>query len=175
MHRHPSLRYVCRLGSPWRGGKGAGPAWRAQHPVCRFSPAARQHSAAGDEPAARRVDSLHRSPQGAVRAALRVCESPRPRQLRLRAGLGSGGARARRWNHSLCPAGAGRRGAQALAVREAEAALAGKPANRASYQAAAELAVAGARTYEHNAFKVAMGKETIVRTFMLAARNGEQA
>jgi xanthine dehydrogenase YagS FAD-binding subunit len=58
---------------------------------------------------------------------------------------------------------------------QAEAALVGKPANRASYQAAAEQALAGAKTYEHNAFKVVLAKETIVRAFTLAAHTGEQA
>ncbi len=58
---------------------------------------------------------------------------------------------------------------------QAEALLVGKPANRASYQAAAEQALAGAKTYEHNAFKVVLAKETIVRAFTLAAHTGEQA
>jgi xanthine dehydrogenase YagS FAD-binding subunit len=58
---------------------------------------------------------------------------------------------------------------------QAEAALKGKPANHASYQAAAEQALAGAKTYEHNAFKIALAKETIVRAFTLAAHKGEQA
>lgn len=58
---------------------------------------------------------------------------------------------------------------------QAEAALVGKPANRASYQAAAEQALAGAKTYEHNAFKLVLAKETIVRAFTLAAHTGEQA
>jgi xanthine dehydrogenase YagS FAD-binding subunit len=56
----------------------------------------------------------------------------------------------------------------------AEAALAGKPANQATYRAAAELALAGAKTYQHNGFKVALAKETIVRAFTLAA-HGDQA
>jgi xanthine dehydrogenase YagS FAD-binding subunit len=58
---------------------------------------------------------------------------------------------------------------------QAEAVLAGKPAARASYQAAAELALAGAKTYQDNAFKVALAKETIVRAFTLAQEKGEQA
>jgi xanthine dehydrogenase YagS FAD-binding subunit len=58
---------------------------------------------------------------------------------------------------------------------KAEAVLAGKPANQASYRAAAEQALAGAHTYEHNAFKLVLAKETIVRAFTLAAHNGEQA
>ncbi len=58
---------------------------------------------------------------------------------------------------------------------KAEAMMTGKPATEATYRAAANEAVAGAKTYEHNAFKVEMAKETIVRAFMIAARNGEQA
>jgi len=57
---------------------------------------------------------------------------------------------------------------------EAEALLVGKPANRMSYQAAAERALTGAKTYEHNAFKVEMAKETILRAFTLAQENGSQ-
>ncbi len=60
-------------------------------------------------------------------------------------------------------------------AEKAEAALAGKRATHANYQAAAEAALAGAKTYEHNAFKVAMAKETIVRAFTVAAGNGETA
>jgi xanthine dehydrogenase YagS FAD-binding subunit len=57
----------------------------------------------------------------------------------------------------------------------AEAALQGKPANEESYRAAATTAMAGAKTYEHNAFKVAMAKEAIVRAFVQAAQNGANA
>ena len=55
----------------------------------------------------------------------------------------------------------------------AEKSLAGKPATAESYQAAAELAVAGAQTFEYNAFKVPMAKQAIVRALQIAA--GEQA
>lgn len=58
---------------------------------------------------------------------------------------------------------------------KAEALLVGKPPNEESYRAAATEALAGAKTYEHNAFKVAMAKDTIVRAFTLAARNGEKS
>jgi xanthine dehydrogenase YagS FAD-binding subunit len=57
----------------------------------------------------------------------------------------------------------------------AEKALAGKPASDASYRAAADLILAGAKTYQHNAFKVQMAKETIVRAFSRAAHNGDAA
>ncbi len=57
---------------------------------------------------------------------------------------------------------------------EAEQALTGKPATEANYRQAAELALAGAKTYEHNAFKVPMAKQAIVRALTLAQR-GDQA
>jgi xanthine dehydrogenase YagS FAD-binding subunit len=57
----------------------------------------------------------------------------------------------------------------------AEAMLAGKPAGKETYMAAADEILSGAKTYEHNAFKVVMAKETIVRAFELAARNGVHA
>ena len=58
-------------------------------------------------------------------------------------------------------------------AEEAERSLVGKPANAESYRAAAELALAGAKTYQYNAFKVPMAKQAIVRGLTMAA--GEQA
>lgn len=55
-------------------------------------------------------------------------------------------------------------------AREAEAALAGKRLDEASAGAAAEIAFAGARPREHNAYKVPLGKATLVRA-LLAARD----
>ena len=54
-------------------------------------------------------------------------------------------------------------------VPEAEQALTGKPAQRASFQRAAELALAGARPQKDNAFKVELGKRTVVRALSLAS------
>ncbi len=54
-------------------------------------------------------------------------------------------------------------------AHEAEALLQGKPANEASFKQAAEVAFASAKTYEHNAFKVPMGKNAIVRGLSIAA------
>ena len=48
--------------------------------------------------------------------------------------------------------------------REAENALKGRPPVRATYQAAAEAALADARPRRHNAFKVDFAKATLVRT-----------
>ena len=52
---------------------------------------------------------------------------------------------------------------------EAEQALVGKPAQRASFQRAADLLLAGARTQKDNAFKVELGKRTVVRALSLAS------
>jgi xanthine dehydrogenase YagS FAD-binding subunit len=58
---------------------------------------------------------------------------------------------------------------------KAEALLVGKPAGEPAYQAAANEILAGAKTYQHNAFKVAMAKATIVRAFSIAAAGGAQS
>jgi xanthine dehydrogenase YagS FAD-binding subunit len=58
---------------------------------------------------------------------------------------------------------------------KAEALLVGKPAGEPAYQAAANEILAGAKTYQHNAFKVAMAKATIVRAFSIAAAGGVQS
>lgn len=60
-------------------------------------------------------------------------------------------------------------------VERVEAAMAGKPANEATYRAAAEQVLAEAKTYQYNAFKVALAKETIVRAFTVAAGNGARS
>jgi xanthine dehydrogenase YagS FAD-binding subunit len=46
---------------------------------------------------------------------------------------------------------------------EAEKALEGKHAGEAAYRAAADIAVRGAKTHKHNAFKVELAKRSIVR------------
>lgn len=53
---------------------------------------------------------------------------------------------------------------------EAEAALVGKPASKENFQAAAELLLAGAQGYEHNAFKIELAKRAIVRALGQAAK-----
>src|SRR5262249_53934549 len=53
-------------------------------------------------------------------------------------------------------------------AREAEAELLGKPLNEANAAAAAEAAFARARPREHNAFKVWLGKATLVRALLEA-------
>jgi len=53
---------------------------------------------------------------------------------------------------------------------EAEKALAGLPATPESFAKAAGIALTGAKGYEHNAFKIQLAKQSIVRAFTLAAR-----
>ena len=57
---------------------------------------------------------------------------------------------------------------------EAEHALAGQPATPETFGKAADLALAGAKGYEHNAFKIELARQCIVRAFTLAAQ-GVQA
>ena len=57
---------------------------------------------------------------------------------------------------------------------EADRSLAGQVPGPEAYRKAAELALAGAKGYEHNTFKIEMAKQCIVRALTLAAR-GSQA
>ena len=52
---------------------------------------------------------------------------------------------------------------------EAERALAGQPATEAAFRKAADAALAGAKGYEHNTFKIEMAKQAVVRALTLAA------
>ena len=54
-------------------------------------------------------------------------------------------------------------------AKEAETALTGHPLNEQTATAAADAAFAGASTCEHNAYKVPLGKETLVRALLHAA------
>jgi xanthine dehydrogenase YagS FAD-binding subunit len=54
-------------------------------------------------------------------------------------------------------------------AREAEAALKGRRLDEAAARQAAEAAFAGARTYQHNAFKVPLGRSTLERALLQAA------
>ncbi len=54
--------------------------------------------------------------------------------------------------------------------REAEAALAGKPASEETFRQAAEAALRDAKPLAHNAYKVELGKRAIVRALLRASR-----
>ena len=53
-------------------------------------------------------------------------------------------------------------------AENAERVLAGKPMNEENFRAAANEALTGAHAYEHNAFKIEMARQTIVRAFTVA-------
>jgi len=56
---------------------------------------------------------------------------------------------------------------------EAEKSLSGATAGPEAFRKAADLAVAGAKPYEHNAFKIELAKQSIVRALTLAAHGPE--
>ncbi|MDP9040125.1 MAG: xanthine dehydrogenase family protein subunit M [Acidobacteriota bacterium] len=61
---------------------------------------------------------------------------------------------------------------------DAERALAGQPATAETFRRAAEIALTGAKGYEHNTFKIEMARQAVARALSLAARGshaGEQA
>lgn len=55
-------------------------------------------------------------------------------------------------------------------AREAEASLQGQPLNEETATAAAEAAFAEARTVEHNAYKVPLGQQTLIRALLETAQ-----
>ena len=73
-------------------------------------------------------------------------------QLPYSAGIALGGVASKPWR-----------------VRDAEQSLAGRPADLAAFQAAAEIALVGAQPLSQNGFKVDLAKHSIVRTLRLAA------
>ena len=54
-------------------------------------------------------------------------------------------------------------------AQQAEAALKGKAVNEQTAKAAADAAFAGAQRHQHNAFKIELGKRTLVRALQQAA------
>jgi xanthine dehydrogenase YagS FAD-binding subunit len=60
-------------------------------------------------------------------------------------------------------------------VPEAEKLLEGKPAGEEAFKAAADLILAGARGYEHNAFKIELARRGIVRALGQAAAGTPQS
>jgi xanthine dehydrogenase YagS FAD-binding subunit len=55
-------------------------------------------------------------------------------------------------------------------VVEAERVLVGKPASPESFEQSAEILLRGAKGYEHNAFKIQLAKQGIVRALTLASQ-----
>jgi xanthine dehydrogenase YagS FAD-binding subunit len=60
-------------------------------------------------------------------------------------------------------------------AREAELALAGARVNEQTFRRAAEVAMQGARGYEHNRFKIELGNRAVIRALTVAAGEGSAA
>jgi xanthine dehydrogenase YagS FAD-binding subunit len=60
-------------------------------------------------------------------------------------------------------------------AREAELILTGAQINEQTFNRAADAAMQGARGYEHNRFKIVLGKRAIARALSVAAGGGKQA
>jgi xanthine dehydrogenase YagS FAD-binding subunit len=56
---------------------------------------------------------------------------------------------------------------------EGERALVGRPATPETFRKAAELALAGAKGYEHNGFKIELAKQSVVRALTVAAKGAQ--
>jgi xanthine dehydrogenase YagS FAD-binding subunit len=56
---------------------------------------------------------------------------------------------------------------------EAERELVGKPATEETFRKAANAALAGAKGYEHNSFKIEMAKQSVIRALNLATRGAQ--
>ena len=142
------------------------------------------HRLPGDTPdietelRARRADHRGRAAAAAVRAALDLPQGARPRELRLRAGLGRRRARGRRTARSRT---CGSRSAASRTSRgarsKAEAALRGAPARRRRRSARLRRPSSPtARPLRDNAFKVELARRTIVAVLSeLAGADGGRA
>ncbi len=114
-------------------------------------------------------------PAAGLRAAPHLPEAPRPAVLRLRAGVGGGGAEARRRHRDGGPHRARRRGPQAVARREAEALLVGRTAGVDSFAAVADHILAPAVGRSENAFKIGLARKAIIRALSQAAAGTPQS
>ena len=153
-----------------------GPGGARAHDAVRGpAPAARRHAAHRDQPATRRAD--HRLPRARrpLDPALALPEGARPRRPT--------SSRSPRppWRSTWRRTARSRRRASAWAAlaakpwraHEAEAALTGRRWTRPPPRQAAEAAFAGAVTHGENAFKPELGRRTLVRALLEAARDGD--
>ena len=163
---HPSdLR--GRAGRARRHGRAARRRRRQRTvPIDDFYLAARRHAAARDRAAAGRADHRDRwcRPAAAARA-LALSEGARPRELRVRAGLGRGRAGGRRTARSATARIAlGGVGTKPWRLPEVEAALAGTAVDpRRASTAAAAHAGEGAQPLAQNGFKLTLMQRAVLR------------
>lgn len=167
-----SIRPVRGAGGAGGSGTGARPRWRAAGRFRRLPSPAGRHARARQLPGRRRTGHRHRAASTALRPALPLPEGARPGLLRLRPGLGGGGPGTGRRAHWRTAPGARRRGPQAMARRRAGGAFQGHPANRDSYVRFAEALLRDARPLAHNAFKIGLARNAIVRALEEAHSGG---
>ena len=107
---------------------------------------------------------------------LHLPQDPRPPVLCVRAGVGRGGAGARRRHASRRRAwrSAASRTSRG-AITAAEAALRGQPATEATFAQAADVLLRDAKGFAHNAFKIDLARRAIVRALTQAARGTPQS
>ena len=107
---------------------------------------------------------------------LQLPEDPRPPVLCLRAGVGRGGARARRRQHQGRAAGARRRRPQAVARSGGRGGAARtRPPIAATFERAADLLLRDAKGFAHNSFKIDLARRAIVRALTQAANGTPQS
>ncbi len=167
-----SIRPVRGAGGAGGSGTGARPRWRAAGRFRRLPSPAGRHARARQLPGRRRTGHRHRAASAALRPALPLPEGARPGLLRLRPGLGGGGPGTGRRAHWRTAPGARRRGPQAWRVAELEERFRGHPANRDSYVRFAEALLRDARPLAHNAFKIGLARNAIVRALEEAHSGG---
>ncbi|VFT28054.1 putative hydroxylase molybdopterin-containing subunit [Pseudomonas aeruginosa] len=169
---HPS-RPVRGAGGAGGSGTGARPRWRAAGRFRRLPSPAGGHARARQLPGRRRTGHRHRAASAALRAALPLPEGARPGLLRLRPGLGGGGPGTGRRAHWRTAPGARRRGPQAIGASQSwRNVFRGHPANRDSYVRFAEALLRDARPLAHNAFKIGLARNAIVRALEEAHSGG---
>ena len=176
LHRHLSRRFRAGADRARCAGRH-----RRRRRVRAVIPFAALHQPPGNTPhiettlAARRTD--HRIPHSgrALGAALALPEDPRPRILRIRARVGRGRARSRQAT-TVREARIALGGVAAVPwrAREAEAVLKGRRLDDARARRRGRRSLRAARSrMKHNAFKVELGKRTLVRALRQAAAIGD--
>ena len=142
----------------------------------RTIPFATLHRKPGETPdqrndaAAGRIDRVVPGSGGAVDAPVALSEGARSGILRIRAGLGGGGARSARRHGAQRAHRARRRRHRAVArARSGGAFCAASRSTNSTAQAAADAAFAGAKGHGHNDFKIELGKRTLSRALQQAA------
>lgn len=167
-----SIRPVRGAGGAGGSGTGARPRWRAAGRFRRLPSPAGGHARARQLPGRRRTGHRHRAASAALRPALPLPEGARPGLLRLRPGLGGGGLEPDGERIGELRLALGGVAHKPWRVAELEERFRGHPANRDSYVRFAEALLRDARPLAHNAFKIGLARNAIVRALEEAHSGG---